>query len=181
MSVGTFSPNDFFTKYGETILHLKSAPFLPTQRVSFVPVDFVASFVVATSVSPFSLLSSLGECDNIPVFHLIGHHSDAPLTLRDVHLAAKQVCDDLEEQKYSQWIENLRNGQKCPLTPLLSYFDHGFPSLSETCDTSDEKTMEFCSKWRKASSKLCDTLSLERVPLNFQTFCLFFRNFKKIM
>jgi thioester reductase-like protein len=173
-SVGKFSPNDFFTKYGESILFLKAAPSLSNFHASFVPVDFVASFIVATSISNYSILHSSNDRGDIPVFHLIGRPSDA-VTLSDVHSAARLTCEDLEEQEYSEWIHRVRNGKTNPLTPLVSYFDHGFPSLSES-DTSDRNTVDFCSKWNQMDETPSESLSLIRKPITFETFCLFFKN-----
>jgi hypothetical protein len=63
---------------------------------------------------------------------------------------ARSVGHDIAEVEFLEWVETLKrctDVDSCPLLPLLSYFDDGFPNFSDSSVASDDLTLTFLNDY----------------------------------
>ena len=133
---GRCNPNDFITKYLQTIAQLGIAPDLPQSSFSMVCVDFVSRVVLLAALLPLSVLSPISSKMNAPVFHTVGQEGKE-ISLSEISKAARlSGHSNLGIVSYKEWVTHLMlqtDPEKCALVHLKGYFRSGFPAGSDGC------------------------------------------------
>ncbi|KAH3761345.1 AMP-binding protein [Pelomyxa schiedti] len=140
---GVCNPNDFITKYLETLVQLRTVPIIPPEvKFAMVAVNYVARLItIASLLTPYNQLQLVcGNPDILPVFHA---HSLEAESIPVMHLSKalpEAGIIDAALLPYPKWLEILfsqSDPNLCSLVPLKSYFRNGFPAESTFCTPND--------------------------------------------
>ncbi|KAL9645160.1 hypothetical protein ABK040_002363 [Willaertia magna] len=135
---GKANSNDWFTKFLQTIIQLKSYPDT-NSLISLVPVDFVSKSIQEISDHQNALILQSKPNSTLSIYHIVNNQIPLPVKLIFNWLENSKIS--LHKKSYNEWIHLIN--ESSPIFPLLPYIQYAFPTTPQFSDNNSQSIRKF--------------------------------------